>query len=150
MKCFECEKEIIGEPIRQLPNRHICSPLSIGQLRRISGSKSGLQENDYDHFCSEKCQKELNLKRYAWFAALDRNASDSECFEHISWAKDRLGRMIRFGRCKITGKEYEVEPSQPGDNSGQPKECYDHFKLRENYLNHLTSFFKNYFCKKNF
>ena len=66
---------------------------------------------------------------------LDQNASDSECFEHDHWEKDRLGRKIRVGKCKITGKEVRVEPGQPGDNSGQPIECYEHFKIRGSYLN---------------
>ena len=74
------------------------------------------------------CAAQLNNMK------LDRNASDSECFEHDHWEKDSLNRKIRVGKCKITGAEVRVEPGQPGENSGQPIECYEHFELRRSYL----------------
>jgi hypothetical protein len=40
---------------------------------------------------------------------------------------------IRIGHCTITGKEVHVEPLQPAERSGQPKECTDHFVLRKSY-----------------
>lgn len=139
MICFECKKEIIGEPIVQEPNRGFLSPSSsVGGIKDILSRFPSLNSfidinNYYERFCSKECQDNLNTKRYIWFAVLDQNASDSECFEHIGWKKDDLHRNIRVGRCKITGQKVEVEPLQPGDNSGQPIECYNHFKLRKNY-----------------
>ena len=122
MECAECKKEITGKLIEQKPNRSAISPASSKYL---------------ECFCSKECQDKLNLKRYIWFAILDRNACDSECFEHTGWRKDRLHRNIRIGKCKITGKIVEVQPLYHGDTSGQPIECYEHFELRKDYLSKL-------------
>ena len=125
--CFNCKKEISGEPILAEPNRHAMSPLSVNYGKQKSG-------HHYDSYCSETCHKETDAARYVFFASLDKNASDSECFEGESAYKDRLGRTIRVGKCKITGERVEVEPLQPGNKSGQPQACYEHFELRKSYM----------------
>ena len=146
MKCAECKKEIKDIPIKQEPSRSFISPSSVaGDLRNILQKVPSLKEivklNDYyENFCSKECAEKTNLKRYIWFAILDRNACDSECFEHIGWKKDRLRRNIRIGKCKITGKTVEVQPLYHGDNSGQPIECYEHFELKKGYLDKLKEF----------
>jgi len=118
MKCFNCNQNIEKFFIKTKPNRHITSPNSA---------------NYYDYYCNKQCRKETDDKRYAFFAKLDRNASDSECFIHDHWKKDSIGRNIRVGKCRITGVDVRVEPLQPGNNSGQPEECYKHFVLRKQY-----------------
>ena len=127
MFCFNCKKKIIGKPIVSEPNRSMVSP---GSINRWFKDKKDFY---YDHFCSELCKKKTDGARYKFWAGLDRNASDSECFVHSHWETDSLHRKIRVGYCKITGKEVRVEPLQPGNNSGQPIECYEHFELRSNY-----------------
>jgi len=124
MKCFNCNK-VISKAIKIEPSYHFTSP---GSINRFEKNKSKFY---YECFCSFKCRKETEKKKYAFFAGLDRNASDSECFIHNHWERDSMYRNIRVGKCKITGKEVRVEPQQPGNNSGQPIECYEHFKLRE-------------------
>lgn len=110
--CSECGKQ---STLKCKPSRGLTSPNKI--------------ESDV-YYCSKDCMKIGEKKRYAFFAELDRNASDSKCFEHDHWEKDYIGRNIRVGKCKINGKEVRVEPMQPGDNSGQPIECYEHFEMR--------------------
>lgn len=113
LTCHECGKVIMGQPVTAKPNRTLLSP------------KPPALTVDY---CSQECKKLCDHKRYKFYALLDRNASDSECFQFDHWeGKERIGR------CKITGKEVRVEPLQPGNNSGQPIECYEHFKLRGQY-----------------
>lgn len=87
---------------------------------------------DFD-FCSVECHKKYNKESYKFYAGLDQNASDSQCFEHDHWETDSIGRKMRVGKCTITGAEVRVEPLQPGNNSGQPKECCDHFVLHARY-----------------
>lgn len=100
------------------PSRHLLSP----------------NRADFTNtYCSKECQKARELECYVFYANIDRNASDSQCFEHIRWVKDNMGRQLRYGRCRITNKEYAVEPLQPGENSGQPIECYNHFQLLKQY-----------------
>ena len=127
MKCFDCKKEIIKKPIKTTPNRSFLSP------RPINYGVKKESEFHYEYYCTIECKDRTFKARYKWLAELDKNASDSECFEHDHWEKDNLHRRIRVGKCKITGKDVRVEPLQPGDNSGQPIECYRHFKLRNSY-----------------
>ena len=128
MRCFNCKNEIIGEAIKTEPNRSFTSPNSINHGVK---DKSKLY---YEYYCSSECKEETFKARYKWFAELDKNASDSECFKHDHWEKDSLRRNIRVGQCVITGKEVRVEPLQPGNNSGQPIACYKHFELRKSYI----------------
>lgn len=114
MKCSNCKK-ILKDFIEAEPARHLTSP---------NPARFKLK------FCNKECLKKFNEEAHSFWANLDRNASDSTCFVHDHWEKDNIGRNIRVGKCKITGKEVRVEPLQPGDNSGQPKECYEHFELR--------------------
>lgn len=113
MYCTHCKK-ILNKPFMASPARGLVSPNKIIKLS----------------FCDKKCVDKLNGEAYSFWAELDRNASDSTCFQHDHWESDSLHRKIRVGGCKITGGEVRVEPLQPGDNSGQPKECYEHFELR--------------------
>ena len=122
MKCFECEKET-NNPIKVEPIRHLTSPNSINY-----GAKNE-SEKYYNHYCSQECRRICEKKVYQWFAELDRNASDSECFKHIRWEKG-----WRIGKCEITNQEVRVFPLCPSGNSGQPKECEEHFKLRRRYV----------------
>jgi len=110
--CFECGKRC-KEPIWSSPSRHACSPNKF---------------NFKYPFCSTECSNRNQKVNYAHWAELDRNASDSECFEHHGWEG-----KYRIGRCKITGDAVRVEPVQPGNNSGQPKACYEHFTLLKKY-----------------
>ena len=128
MKCFNCEKELRDKFIKAEPSYHFTSP---GSINRWERNKADFY---YEYFCDSKCKKILDKARNKFMAELDRNASDSDCFEHERWEKDYFHRNIRIGKCKITGKQVRVEPQQPGDNSGQPEECYQHWKLRSNYL----------------
>lgn len=122
----ECGRIIWGKPISSVPARHMCSP-----------SGAGFK----NYFCSDNCREINATEAYIFFAELDQNASDSQCFQHIKWIKDfedkrriaPVGRKLRYGRCKITKQEFAVEPLCPGDNSGQPQECYDHFILLDIY-----------------
>lgn len=127
MKCKDCNKELSTSFIKVEPSRHVCSPNSINWIAKTE------KEKYYEYYCSEECRKKLDKERYIFWAEVDRNASDSECFIHDHWEKDTIGRKMRVGHCAITGKEIKVEPLQPGDNSGQPKECYEHFSLRKSY-----------------
>ena len=120
-QCNKCGK---SATIKVEPNRHACSPLSINDSR-VFGN---INEPYYEYFCSAECQKEYGDVNYACWAEIDRNASDSECFEHIGWD----GKM-RLGKCKITGESVRVQPQMPGDNSGQPRSCYLHFELKQKY-----------------
>lgn len=124
MQCQEC-----GElaNIKSEPPRHLTSPNSINRFAKDEEDKI------YLWYCSRECQKKNQREAYIFWAELDRNASDSECFIHDHWETDRLKRKIRVGRCNITGEEVKVEPLQPGDNSGQPIACYNHFKLKSVY-----------------
>ena len=97
-------------------------------------------------FCNQEHANKWNDIKYAHLADLDRNASDSECFEHIEWVRSEFknfdgtifyGPKKRKGRRKITGEEVIVEPLQPSENSGQPKECTEHFELLERYKKYL-------------
>lgn len=124
-KCEVCGKESC---IKSEPIRHLMSPNSIN----MGVNKE--EEKVYLYYCSKECQKKDQNLTYACLAELDRNASDSECFEHIKW-----DGIYRIGRCKITGKEVRVEPLMPGDNSGQPKECLEHFVLRKKYQDIIDS-----------
>lgn len=109
-KCVECGKD---GTIKSKPSRTLMSPNS---------------PTFYLDFCSKECQSKYNKESYRYYAELDRNASDSECFVHDHW-----DGIMRVGKCKITGNEVHVEPLQPGNNSGQPKECYEHFVLNRRY-----------------
>ena len=115
-KCFNCGKS--DAKLKTKPNRTFLSPNP---------------PTFSEYYCNESCKEKTFRERYVWFAELDRNASDSECFEHDHWEKDSMRRSMRVGKCKITGKEVRVEPLQPGDNSGQPVECYQHFELKKIY-----------------
>lgn len=138
-RCRKCGKKIQGEPIMAKPSRHLTSPNSASWE---------------DPFCSTKCRDIYQKQLYAELAQLDRNASDSECFIGNGWEKkdytgfdgsilnDHWGAKVRVGRCKITGNQIIVEPLQPGGRSGQPEECYKHFKLRWAYRKHWTKKFK--------
>lgn len=119
-ECVQCGKS--GAPIRVEPNRHACSPNS------INWSAKKEEDKFYLCFCSKECEKIYQDRSFAFWAELDRNASDAECFSHIAWD----GKM-RIGKCKVTGEDVRVEPLQPGDNSGQPVACYEHFVLRKKY-----------------
>jgi len=110
--CLVCKKPA---KLEAKPARHLTSP--------------NTAEFTLD-FCSKDCRNEYNKQATKFYSELDRNASDSDCFIHDHWEKDSLNRNIRVGRCKITGKEVRVEPGQPGDNSGQPIECYEHWTPR--------------------
>lgn len=115
MKCNNCRKD--GATYEAKPSRHFMSP----------------NPASFSFFyCDKECANKVNKQDYANLALLDRNASDSECFIHDHWEG-----IMRVGKCKITGKEVRVEPLQPGDNSGQPKECYEHFELNERYRKYL-------------
>ncbi len=122
MICSYCKNEIEGEGIKVEPNRHACSPNSINWMAKKKEDKY------YTTYCSNECMKKGQALNYAFWAELDRNASDSECFEHTGWDK-----KMRLGKCKITGEDVKVEPLMPGDNSGQPKTCYEHFVLKKKY-----------------
>jgi hypothetical protein len=138
MKCFNCKEEITGKTIKAEPNRHMQSPNSINH--GVSPDKQY-----FNYYCSEICRKETDRARYRWFADIDRNASDSECFIHDHWeVRDVTGHgphlcpqswgvRVRVGHCKITGNEVVVIPLMPAEASGQPKECTEHFVLRKNY-----------------
>jgi hypothetical protein len=89
-------------------------------------------------YCSERCKNQNDLERYVFYAQIDRNASDSECFVHDGWN----GKM-RVGHCKITNEKYEVEPLMSGENSGQPKSCYQHFVIHPRYKIALEKYAKN-------
>lgn len=132
MKCSNCKKEIIGVPIKIAPNRGLLSP---------NPSNYGLEEKDsyYWYFCSKECKKETEGQCYIFWAQLDRNASDSECFVHERWITNSIGKKMRVGHCNITGEEVIVEPLVPGENSGQPKKCYEHFVLRKSYANGIAN-----------
>lgn len=114
MNCSQCNKEAT---IKCSPSRHMTSPNSL---------KMDVW------YCSKECKDLGEGVRYTAFAILDKNSSDSECFEHDHWENG-----MRVGICKITGNEVKVEPLQPGDNSGQPKECYDHWELNSRYKKYL-------------
>lgn len=109
-KCGECGKPV---KVKAEPSRHLCSP-----------SRAGFKLG----FCSAEHRDQYQIRTYAHLAKLDCNASDSECFEHLHWEG-----KYRVGRCKVTGEVVRVEPLQPGEKSGQPKACYDHFVLKERY-----------------
>lgn len=127
MKCFECKKDFQENAIKAEPNRHACSPNS------FNWNAKNEQEKRYLYFCNQECKNVYQKKNYAEWAEFDRNASDSECFQHETWDGD-----FRIGTCKVTGMKVRVEPLMPGDRSGQPKECYDHFTLRETYKKLVT------------
>lgn len=127
-KCNFCSKRS-KNMIFDNPVRHMLSPNGFNQgvskERQMSLS-----------FCSKECRNSGQKERYSFWAELDRNASDSKCFVHEGWEKRRVGLhtiSMRKGHCRITGKSFFVEPLQPGENSGQPKECVDHFELLERY-----------------
>jgi len=111
-KCTNCNGVA---KIEAKPSRHLTSP-------NTASFKLA--------FCSKKCIKAYNQESGKFYAELDRNSSDSQCFIHDHWEKDKIGRNMRVGQCRITGLPVRVEPNQPGNNSGQPIECYEHFKLR--------------------
>lgn len=113
-----------GSPstLKSEPNRHATSPNSINY-----GAKKE-EDKYYDYYCSPEHRDKDQALNYACWAELDRNASDSECFEHTGW-----DGVYRVGRCKITGDIIRVVPHSPWDNSGQPKMCYAHFSLKKRY-----------------
>jgi len=104
------------------PNRHATSPNS------INWGKDTTDEHYYDYYCSEECKRIHQSENYAYWAELDENTSDSECFEAMGW-----DGIFRIGKCKVTGQRVRVEPLMPWNNSGQPDECTKHFKLRKKY-----------------
>ena len=123
-KCWNCG---IGKvTIRTKPLRHLLSP---------SIPTWGTNNPWKEEFCSKECQKEFQSASEAFWANVDRNASDSDCFEHIKW-----GKGVRIGRCKITGDEFQVQPLMFGENSGQPQACYDHFVLHKSYRDILDKY----------
>lgn len=122
MRCVYCKKQ--GASIEFNPSRWLCSPCGYNQFEKKPHSLVA---------CSPECVKEFNKRIYAFWATIDRNASDSECFVHESWD----GKM-RVGYCSKTGKRVRVEPMMHGDNSGQPKSCYDHFVLHNRYGKFLS------------
>lgn len=123
LRCFQCGR-FMKKGVFSEPERHLTSPGSINRWTK--------RKKDYylESFCRQECIKKLNKRRNRFFAELDRNVSDSTCFLHDHWETDSLHRRIRVGRCQITNKVVRVEPLQLGDDSGQPKECYEHFQLR--------------------
>lgn len=121
VKCFECNLDVDEVRIKAFHSRHALSPKT--------AASCGLKENV---FCSKTCQEKSNNECYAFWADLDKNASDSECFVSDGWEG-----KVRIGHCKITGDSVRVEPLQPGENSGQPKACIEHFVLREKYRAYL-------------
>jgi hypothetical protein len=127
MQCSNCKKEIIGVPIKIAPNRGLLSP---------NPSNCGLEEKDsfYWYFCSKECKKETEGQCYVFWAQLDRNASDSECFVHDHWETNDMGDKLRVGHCNITGDEIRVYPLESAIVSGQPSTCTEHFKLKKNYF----------------
>ena len=128
MICSNCEKELKSIFIKSEPAYHFTSP---GSINRWTKDKKDFY---YEYFCDFLCKKALDKDRNKFMIILDRNSSDSECFEHDYWVKDDIHRNIRVGKCKITGQEVRVEPQQPGNNSGQPIECYNHWQLSSNFL----------------
>ena len=146
-KCQHCKKEIVGEPIKAEPCRHATSPNSINYGR------TNKARFFYLSYCSKECEKIDQEEMYASWAAIDKNASDSECFEGTGWDGE-----FRIGKCKITGKDVRVMPLQPSERSlfptiifvngvykagplgsGQPRECTEHFKLRKKYQDVLDA-----------
>lgn len=106
----DCNSEILVKPLRHLTSPNPAPKYSV---------------------CSKECETEFNEnkpKMYAFFAALDRNASDAECFEAEGW-----DGIFRVGVCRVTKTRVRVEPLMPSENSGQPRECTQHFKLRQKY-----------------
>lgn len=118
-ECRNCKKEAI---IKAEPNRHVTSPNSINYGVHKESDKY------YDWYCSKECMKKDQDLNYAYWAEVDKNASDSECFVGEGW-----DGIYRIGKCKITGQKVRVEPLMPDTNSGQPKECSEHFVLRKKY-----------------
>ena len=127
--CANCNKE--GEfSLKSEPVRHLLSPNSFN----VFGDNKS--EKYYNYFCSKECMDLRNNETYAYWAELDRNASDSECFEHIGWRK--IGSTNhRIGKCKINNKEIIVQPLMIGNNSGQPIECFENFELKHKYREFL-------------
>lgn len=113
MKCSYCSQEIVGIPFEASPSRHFMSPSKADFKLLYCNKEHATLKNDSD---------------YAFIAELDRNASDSECFEGDGWEG-----IYRTGTCKISGRRIRVEPLMPGERSGQPTECVEHFKLRRKY-----------------
>lgn len=135
-ECFYCKKEFTHEAIQAEPCRHAMSPNSINH-----GSKA--EDRFYLYFCSKECEVKYQKETYAYWAELDRNPSDSECFEGIGWEGDE-----RVGRCTITGKILRIIPMMPGEkcilyktptepvsveNKESVEECVGHFVLRKKY-----------------
>lgn len=110
MICNYC-KTTTNTGILAKPSRHLTSPSKV------------LVDDLY--FCSSEHRKLYDKDAYAFWGELDRNASDSTCFIHDHWEQN-----MRVGTCAITGEQVRVEPLMPGNNSGQPKDCIEHFELR--------------------
>lgn len=129
MTCQHCNQSLSeGGVVRAEPVRHLTSPNSINYDRSRLGSP-----NITLVYCSVACQKEDAHLTYAFWADLDRNASDSECFVHEGWEG-----KVRVGHCSITGERVMVEPMQPGLGSRQPRACYEHFKLHPRYQQYFN------------
>lgn len=111
MICTFCKKDS-NTGIWAKPSRHLTSP-----------SKTHVDDL---YFCTNQERKEYDRRAYPFWADLDRNASDSTCFMHERWEGQN-----RVGTCKITGEKVSVEPLMPGNNSGQPKACIEHFVARK-------------------
>ena len=112
------------------PSRHFMSPNSINYDAKNDARKY------YNWYCSPKCRDYDQGLTYAFLAELDKNASDGDCFEHDNWEGE-----YRIGKCNITGERIRVIPLQPGDRSGQPQACYDHFKLRLEYQKTIDEYY---------
>lgn len=119
-KCRKCDK---NATFKVEPSRHSMSPNSINY-----GWNPSRRPKYYDYYCSKECQKADQDLTYTCLAEIDRNASDSACFQHERW-----DGKYRVGVCKITGEKVRVEPLMHGDNSGQPVSCYKHFELHPRY-----------------
>jgi hypothetical protein len=118
MICQQCKIEL-DTPVNEVPARHACSP----ERARFSVA-----------FCSKNCAGVWQKQNYAYWAELDLNASDSECFVHERWLNE-----YRIGKCSVTGDEVKVQPMQPHYKSGQPQQCTEHFKLHERYSSLITN-----------
>lgn len=129
-KCLNCGTA--EWKIKTVPSRHLLSPRPYNDSQAWGGCKLPA----FICFCSKKCADEHNSACYSWFAKLDRNCSDSECFE----SNGKWDGEYRLGKCVVTGREVRVIPQTPGDRSGQPEECYDHFVLRKKYQEILNKY----------
>lgn len=136
---------------------------------RCSLSPSKLELDTGYPFCSLECYKKDNKLNYSFWAELDKNPSDSECFEHTGWKevdkKDKYSYLYkdRIGKCKITGKKISVLPLHHYANYDcyldkeykirNPKieikendlniaKCVCHFQLRKEYRDSIEEFEK--------